>query len=753
MWAEWLFAHRRATILVVCVAVVFAASGLSKLTFTPDTRVFFDEADPRAVALRRFEETFLPSHTILFAMQSDELFTESVRVREALKWLDERVRETTNVRSVDSMASVSHAYSENGELVVEPYLDYLCPSACFADRRSVANDPIVLRRLISEDASVLGVAGTYNLDRKEASKIARINDEATQIKKEFTEKFPSMRIYVTGGIPMSQAFVDAGQRDSTLNFAFSATLILVLLVLFLGGVRNASIMLATGFGAVVIAMGMGGWLGVELNSASAAAPIVILTLVVASTMHLFTHYLRLCEDPRGPAFAATTALTVNLAPILLTCLTSVVSLGSLLFVSSPPVRDIGLLSTIGVLCGSALAVTLTPLLLDTAKRSRDSSLNRVLQERLNRYTASIDRGQAREWIVLAVVLASIGGLTQLKIDEDFVEYFSERTDFKHDTDFIMHHLVGPNHIEVQVKAKEGTVFDPIILSEIDALASMLRQEDFVASAVSLADIQRSLLHAFDIEAEVDAVPASGHSQLFHFAYEMALDHSGTTRDLISSDHTQTHLPVFLGAGSAQKIQELEKLIYLWTADSQRIDVVVTGENIPVAHLSSSNIPSVAKAIATSLLFTAVLLGFFFRSWKISLIALAAITLPVLAGFGIWGWVVDSIGLAGTIVIAISIGVVIDDAIHLIYQQRRALGFGQSPRESTRTSVHRVGVPIIATTFVFVVGLSPLLYSDFGLNITLAACTGVILLMSLKFDLGLLPSLLSLVGREKSRAKL
>ena len=43
--------------------------------------------------------------------------------------------------------------------------------------------------------------------------------------------------------------------------------------------------------------------------------------------------------------------------------------------------------------------------------------------------------------------------------------------------------------------------------------------------------------------------------------------------------------------------------------------------------------------------------------------------------------------------------------------------------------------------MFVVGLSPLLGSDFGLNVTLAGCTSLILLCSLIFDLGVLPKLM------------
>lgn len=734
------FQNRRTVLAVAALLVAVGALGIPKLSFTPDTRVFFERSDPRVLELEAFEEAFLPSHTILFAIEMESSILQDSRSRVALEWLHRQVEAFQNIRKVDSLVNASYAYSLQGDLVLEPYLDYVCPNECELQRAKVLSGPLVSRRLIGDGLSAVSVIGTFDLQRTETQKIYEITAEARKLKVEFEQLYPGLTLHVSGGIPMSQAFVDAGQRDSVLVFLVAAAIIGVLLSIMLGGPRNAMSMLGTGFCAVAFSMGIAGWSGVELNSASAAAPIVTLTLVVASTMHLFFHYLRLCDDPRGAEFAAVAALNVNLKPILLTTLTSGISLASLVLVDSPPVRDIGVISCIGVIAGGILATTVTPLLLDSGVRKRDSQFNRMLQARLNRYAASIE---AARWAPAVVVLASlvaVAGLARLQIDDDFVAYFDDDMPFKQATNFAMEKLTGPNHIEVDVHVDEKTVFDPGVLDDIGHLTARLREYPIVASVVSLSDVQQILLQAFDVEAVMNAHDAAAHEQFF-FAYEMGLGSGESVNDLVASDRMRTHIPVFLSSGSAKEIQELESDIYRWAEKLDDVSVNVTGENIPVAHLSTSNIPAVAIMIVSSLLATALFLGVAFRNWKTCLNTLLAIAVPVLCGFGLWGWLNGTIGLAGSIVIAISIGVVIDDAIHLIFHQANAHGKQQEPWESVRTSVYRVGAPIIATTILFVVGLSPLLGSDFGLNVTLAGCTSLILLCSLIFDLGVLPKLM------------
>jgi len=100
------------------------------------------------------------------------------------------------------------------------------------------------------------------------------------------------------------------------------------------------------------------------------------------------------------------------------------------------------------------------------------------------------------------------------------------------------------------------------------------------------------------------------------------------------------------------------------------------------------------------------------------------------------------GLAATVIVAVTVGVVVDDAIHIVYRHedgRTNLNLGAV--ESAAYSIHRAGSAVVTTTLILVCGFLVLLGSDFSLNSSFGVCTSLILVVALLFDLFSLPKLL------------
>ncbi len=745
MSPESLLSRRTGILVGVLLVTIGLGSGIPNLSFTTDSRVFYDDDNPRVVNLTAFEEAFIPSHTVLFSISSQSTLDASPSHRNAIEWLSNAVTKFPNISRVDSLSTVSYPYDNAGVLTVDTYLEYICPEKCIDERLQTLDDPVVLNRLVSADKQTSAVIGVFSIERHEAEKIGVVAARVKSLKHEFGDVFPGLEFRASGGIPVSQAYVDASRKDSSTLFVGAALTIVVLLWLFLGDIRITAILLTTGLISVVATMGAAGWLGVTLNSASSTVPIIVLTLVVASSMHLFTHYARFRQTEADSTAALYAALNANAIPILLTALTSSASLLSLQAISSPPVRDIGLLAGIGVFTGGILSITFAPLLLNTDRQPTPSRISNHVQRALNAYAKYLESGSKLSILTVVVFVVAALGLTQMQIDDDFVSYLSKRTEVRTDTDFAIQQLSGPSHIELDISTSTDTVFEPRVLGELDRLTSQIRRYDEVAVAISLSDLMKNVVRSFGDERELAEIDAESLAQYF-FLFEMGLRAGESTSSIVDSEHSRTHVSLLLRITSAYEIRELEEKLIALVDDFEYLQITVTGENIPVAHLSSSNIPAVATTIITTLLITALLLGLYFKNYRVGINALIAITVPVACGLGIWGWGSGSIGLAGTIVIAVSLGVVIDDAIHLIYQQVSALENGLDEWESTAYSIHRVGTAITATTAVLVLGLAPLLFSDFKVNATFAACTGIILVSSLVFDLVALPKLLVWASR-------
>ena len=106
-----------------------------------------------------------------------------------------------------------------------------------------------------------------------------------------------------------------------------------------------------------------------------------------------------------------------------------------------------------------------------------------------------------------------------------------------------------------------------------------------------------------------------------------------------------------------------------------------------------------------------------------------------------------IGLASTAIVALTIGIVVDDAVHLIYRyldgsRRMALDEWQA----AAYSVHRAGSAVAITSAVLISGLALLQLSSFEVNSSFGVCTCLIIALALSFDLLVLPRILVWTGR-------
>jgi predicted RND superfamily exporter protein len=172
-------------------------------------------------------------------------------------------------------------------------------------------------------------------------------------------------------------------------------------------------------------------------------------------------------------------------------------------------------------------------------------------------------------------------------------------------------------------------------------------------------------------------------------------------------------------------------------------IVVTGEGVPTAYLSSESIREMVLGIAGSVVLSAVFVSLFFRDPRAGVSMLCATGFPLLAGFGIWGWTESDIGMAAALVVATTIGVVIDDTIHLTYRYVDSIrNQDLTPWGAIAYSVHKTGTAIFITSIVLAIGLLTLVVSDFRMNSTFGICSSLIIALALVYNLTIAPRLLT-----------
>jgi uncharacterized protein len=741
----------RAGVLIAFVAVqLLSILGASSLAIDPNNRVFFSIDHPHFRNLLDLEAAFGSNTNLVFVIESSQPLARDAVLPDAIRWLTAELWSVERVVSVDSIANMPVVEDAEDELLVEDLLDYVCPRSgsgrCETDRDWRFDRPTVLNRLVDQDRRVFSVVANVDLFDASDSIVPEIAAQAVELKRLFSERFPEYELYLTGAVPMMQAFMDAAERDVSSLLLLAIVVLTAGLYVFLGSVAATAVLVMVGVSAVVFALGFAGLVGLSLNTATATVPLVVFTLVVASAMHVFLHLVRepRLNDQERVQSAIKTSVLANWVPVSLTVATTVVGLLSLTFVSSPPMKQLGILSAVGVLFGGVATLIVAPCILSYLPRLVVSKSLVAAQNLMNKYAKWLERRRPAQYLLIVPFFIALGGLWQLSIDEDFVRYFSPDTMFRSDTQAITRLMSGPYHIDlVYDSGEQAGIFQQSRLAGLKALAALIREEPEVVSVVSISDVLEDAKFAFTGSRDLAASTEEELAQFF-LTYELSLNVGHSSHNLLDSDQRRARVSVLLGDVSMGGIRELEARIRQRAQDAQLIDsITITGEGIPTAHLSSESIWEMSLGIAISVIFSAVIVGLCFRNLLAACTILLATGVPLFSAFGVWGWLDSEIGMAAVLVVATTIGVVIDDTIHLMYRYfdgRRShelTGWG-----AAAYSVHKAGTAILINSAVLAAGLLVLSTSEFRMNSAFGFCSSLVIVLALAYSLTIAPKLLA-----------
>jgi uncharacterized protein len=732
VWAVW--AH-------VLVGLA-CAPGLLRLETSADTRAFYgDNVYHRD--LKAFEATFQKNNNVLILMRLDGARIDtSPALAAAVRSATTRAWQLPYAMRVESLATYAHVEGNEGEFLLEPLLDVLCPENCLPDTAGLLDDPLIRSRLVSKDATTVGVYVAFDLPVRTKA-VQTITAAVRTLAADLKTETPGLEVHFAGGITMMSAFSEAARRDAATLIPLVLVVQFVLLILILGEVKLVGLLLLTGIYGSVVAMGLAGWLGVAVNAATSIVPVLILTLAVASGLHLLVTYLRQrLQEPGDPARAVTVALDLNTRPIVLTAVMSIVGFLSMNFANAAPLRELGNFVAVGLTAATTLLLYVLPVPLRRMRRIRVLTTSRLMTSAVQWLAET--RSNVPAIVVSVFAVVAVAGTARITLNDDFVQYFDKSFEFRQGADFAREHMGGPNMLDIIVTAPEADgIYEPAYMDLVVQFSRWLRGEPYVASVVSVADILEKVARTFTGDSNLTHRTRDELAQ-FVLTYELSLTAGQGLEDYFDKARRSTRVSALLTGGDSQTVVGLEHGIDRWFEPYRHAgySVVVTGVSVPVAHMSILNVTSMMAGIVLSLVVSALILGWYFKSYRILALTAPAIFLPSAMGFGLWGWLVGEIGLAASVVAGMTIGIIIDDAIHIIYRYQYTRDVLQeSPRAAARTTVSSVGIAIMSTSLALGGGFLLLGLSGFQIDRTLGLCTAYIVLCGLVVDLVLVPRVL------------
>ena len=754
-YGEWLLRWRYLVLVMTIALVAVAASGMRFLEFKTDYRVFFSADNPQLQAFEQLQNTYTKSDNVLFVLapKNGKVFTRETLA--SVKQLTQVAWQIPWSIRVDSITNFQHTGADGDDLVV----DDLVPDVAGLDdavlqriRDIAVHEPLLADRLISPDGRVTGVNVTIQLPAADSGgEIPGITAHARRLVAEIEADNPDLDVYLTGMVIMNNSFTEVILHDQkTLVPVMFGVVILTLILLLHSTTATLATFLVIVF-TVLTAMGLTGWLGIALTPPSAAAPTIILTLAVADCVHILVSFLHAMRRGLDKASAMVDSLRINLQPVFLTSLTTVIGFMSMNFSDAPPFRDLGNIVAMGVAAAFVFSVGFLPaLMLLLPVRVQPGATRRSLM--MDRFADFVIRWRSqlfRGMGLLVVVLVMF--IPRNQLNDEYIKYFDNTIAFRNATDFTSENLTGLYTIEYSLGTGEsGGISDPQFLRDVERFADWYRTQPAVLHVNSLTDILKRLnknLHGDD-PAWYRLPDQRDMAAQYLLLYEMSLPYGLDLNNQIDIGKSATRLVVTVGNISSNEMLALEDAAQDWLkqhAPYMRSDGASPA--VMFAHIGQRNIRSMLTGTTVALVLISLVLVIALRSLKIGLVSLIPNLAPAAMAFGLWGMLEGQVGLGLSVVTGMTLGIVVDDTVHFLskYLRARREQHLDSP-DAVRYAFSTVGMALGVTSVVLIFGFLVLTLSPFRMNADMGLLTAVTIAFALAADFLFLPPLLMKVDK-------
>ncbi|UZE94601.1 efflux RND transporter permease subunit [Alkalimarinus alittae] len=598
-----------------------------------------------------------------------------------------------------------------------------------------------------------------------------------------------------GGVPMiASDMIDFIKNDIVVFGIGIIVFIVLLLAVIFRRIVWVLLPLFTCLMAVAVMLGVISMLDWKLTVISSNFVALLMIITLSITIHLAVRFRELSTDytQSSPFELVMNTVRYMLRPCLYTAVTTIVAFASLVVSGIRPVIDFGWMMTIGVTGAFVVTFLVIPagLMLVPLKRSKAIKVSSQSPAFTLFFAKVADKYSAWVWLLSFILLAvSIIGVSQLKVENRFIDYFDENTEIYQGMEVIDQKLGGTIPLDIIIRvnsqSKEVAQLDRP-LSDVNNDNNKVETDTFEDISFDVFDAgledpfgdkpsttfgywftRHGLTKIEQLHHHVDQLEETGKVISLASLYQVMKDVTGADIDdfqlaligqnltddikralvnpYISKDGNEARITVRVKETSYQLnrnilLEQLEEYLQdemgLSRSEYELTGMLVLYNNMLQSLFSSQIVTLGAVFFAITLMFTLL-----FRSLFMALIAITPNLLAagmVLGGMGVLGIPLDMMTIT---VAAITVGIGVDDTIHYIHRFKDEFAKDQNYVATMYRCHGSIGRAMFYTSVIIIIGFSILTLSNFTPTIYFGLLTGFAMFSALLGSLVLLPRLI------------
>jgi len=599
-----------------------------------------------------------------------------------------------------------------------------------------------------------------------------------------------------GGISMIAADMISFIQSDLIVFGSAVIFfMIVVLAIIFRSVTFVAIPMLCCIVSVVMMLGYVSWLDWRLTVISSNFVALLLIVTLSIIIHLIVRYREFLQSNPDWSREQRVRETVKFMalPCFYTSITTIVAFASLVVSDIRPVIDFGWMMTMGL----AVALTLSFLILPAALvllpegRAAQAEKEKVEDKPLTLKFSSVVERFGRTVLVVAAIVAALAiwGVTRLKVENRFIDYFHSTTEIYRGLSVIDKDLGGTISLDILIDAPKKPAqdkTDPFSDSDGFAKDSDFGGGDDFADDDPFSESETNSSYWMTLgglqkiqwlQDYLESQPEIGKVQSLAILYEVGKDINGSLNDFelvllqkslsrevrsvlispyLSPDGKQARVTMRIRDGyPGLKRVELVARIKKAIAESGQFEdgqTHFTGLLILYNNMLQSLFSSQILTLGVVFLAIYVMLAILFKSIytaSVAIIPTALAALSVLGAMGIFGLPLDMMTIT---VASITVGIGVDNTIHYIHRFKTELALDGDYIGAMHRSHASIGRAMYYTSVIIIFGFGIMTLSNFMPTIYFGLLTGFAMFASLAGSLFLLPKLILLFKPVKPAMK-
>lgn len=713
-YLEWVINKRKLVLGLTLLAVLLAASQVSRLHLEIDPAKVLPQSHPYVQTHDMLEQVFGEKYAMVITLtaQQGDVFQPTIIAK--VKAISDGIVATPyvvrhNLLSLTSPRAKVIASEGDGLRVIQ---------LAQASRSDIDANPVFDGLVLSKDRKTTAIIALFDKGPLGYWQVLKAVNPLIDAQRD-----NSVSIHVGGHAQVLGTIELFSER---MLFFVPLAILIIGLIHFeaFRTIQGLILPLITANLALIFGLGVMGLTGTPLDVFNATTPILILAVAAGHAVQILKRYYEEYDRlMRGGEILAESAnrqaiivSLVRIGPFMLAAgLIAALGFLSLMVFDISTVRTFGLFTGIGILSAVLLEFTFIPALRASLAAPRMMEQRASIWDKMiSKFDRVSRHGRAVQIVACMLIVLALTALPKVMVENSNKSNMASDLQIRIDDDFINQRMAGSQILYFIVDSgRVDGILTPENLRSIKQIQAFLAKQPLVGKSVAITDFL-SRMHTVMSDGK-NGLPETGDlASQYLLLYSMSADPTDFD-SYIDAEHRRANIKVFIKDDSSIQV---ESLIQATLAEASRlmpgVSVRVGGGVAEAAALNEVLVRDKIYNIAQISVVVFLLSALLFRSWLAGVYVLLPVFFAILMNFGILGVFGIPLSVPTSVISAMAVGIGADYAIYLLSRVREEART-RSIDEAVSIAMRSAGLACVYVATAITAGYGLLVFS-FGFRV-------------------------------------